>query len=65
MNRSMETNKYIGLTYDEVRALMKTKKADWRVTREDDTSYMVTDDFRLDRYNFEFDKGICTKASMG
>ena len=48
-------------------AIAKAEAADvtWRITREDDESFMVTLDYNPDRVNFEIDDGRVTTASFG
>ena len=48
-------------------AIAKADAADvtWRITREDDEVFMVTQDFDPERVNFEIDDGRVTTASFG
>jgi hypothetical protein len=51
------------LSKTEVLKLLKGK--DYRITREDNTCYMITMDFRIDRWNLAFDNNILTKIKNG
>lgn len=55
----------IGMDRDMGRDLCKENGYSVRVTREDETNYAITMDFRLDRINLELDKGIITKCGVG
>jgi hypothetical protein len=56
---------YVGLT--EQAAIAKAEAADrpWRISREDDEHFMVTQDFVEERVTFEIDDGTVTTATFG
>ena len=56
---------YVGLT--KRAAIEKADAGDtpWRITREDDESFMVTQDYVPERLNFEIDNGTVTTAAYG
>ena len=56
---------YVGLTKKEAIAKAEASDTPWRITREDDESFMVTQDFVENRVNFEIDDGKVTKATNG
>ena len=50
------------------RAAIAAAEADgrpWRIGREDDEQFLVTQDFIEDRVTFEIDDGEVTKATLG
>ena len=55
---------FIGLTRDEASALAEAEGRRWRVGREDDEQYALTDDFIVGRVTFELDDAIVTTASI-
>ena len=56
---------YVGLTKSEAIAKAKATDTPWRITREDDETFMVTQDYNPVRINFEIDDGKVTKATNG
>lgn len=57
---------FVGMSIEDVRAVLK-KSNYWhgRIVKEDGVGYMLTMDFRLDRYNFEVEKGVIVKYDIG
>ena len=71
-NRPTETtgtgavaDSYVGLTKRAAIAKADASDTPWRITREDDEQFMVTQDYVPDRLNFEIDDGTVTKATLG
>jgi hypothetical protein len=56
---------WVGLRKQEAIARAEASDTPWRITREDDESFLVTQDFVEDRINFEVDDGKVTKATYG
>jgi hypothetical protein len=56
---------YVGLTKKEAIAKAEATDTPWRITREDEESFMVTQDYNPARINFEIDNGRVTKATNG
>ena len=56
---------YVGLTKQEAIAKAKATDTPWRITREDQEVFMVTQDYNPERVNFEIDNGKVTKATNG
>jgi hypothetical protein len=56
---------YVGLTEKEAIAKAEASDTPWRITREDDETFLVTQDFVENRINFEIDNGKVTKATYG
>jgi hypothetical protein len=56
---------YVGLTKKEAIAKAESENRQWRVLREDDETFMATQDYVRTRINFEIDKGKVTKATYG
>jgi major membrane immunogen (membrane-anchored lipoprotein) len=56
---------YVGLTKQAAIARADAAGTPWRITREDDESFMVTQDYEPDRLNFEIDDGKVTRATYG
>lgn len=52
-----------GKTKEEAENLLKDSR--YRIVREDGTSYIVTRDYNISRYNLVVEKGIVTKVTMG
>lgn len=63
MNTNNQYDYLLGKSKQEVLKLLKDK--DYRITREDNTCYMITRDFRIDRWNLAFDNNILTKIKNG
>lgn len=45
--------------------LLKAAGSPYRILREDNNAYMVTCDYRLDRYNLTIDNGKVSQVTMG
>lgn len=56
-------NSLIGQTLAS--AEKELKQLNYRIIREDKTTYVITCDFQLDRLNLEVDNGIITTVSYG
>lgn len=56
---------YVGLGKDEAIARAENEGRQWRIGREDDELFAVTDDFVADRVTFEIDDGQVTTATFG
>jgi hypothetical protein len=56
---------WVGLTKKEAIAKAEAEDRQWRILREDDETFMATQDFVEDRINFEIDNGKVTKATYG
>jgi len=56
---------YVGLRKDAAIAKAEASGTPWRITREDDETFMVTLDYDPTRLNFEIDDGIVTRATFG
>lgn len=56
---------YVGLTKRAAIAKADASDTPWRITREDDEQFMVTQDYVPDRLNFEIDDGTVTQATFG
>ena len=61
----LSTDDFLGLTEAEAAAIAEENAIVWRVTRIDDSSNGVTDDFNPGRLNFQIDDGIITSVSLG
>lgn len=55
----------IGKSIEEARAICVDANRSFRVVREDETNFIVTMDFRLDRINVEVDNGIIIGINVG
>ena len=56
---------YVGLTKQRAIARADAAGQPWRIGREDDEQFMLTQDFVPDRVTFEIDDGKVTKATLG
>lgn len=56
---------YVGLTKAAAIARAKAEQRPWRIGREDDEQFMLTQDFVENRVTFEIDDGKVTKATLG
>ncbi|MBM3659450.1 MAG: hypothetical protein FJW95_08080 [Actinobacteria bacterium] len=56
---------YVGLSKRAAIAKADASDTPWRITREDDESFMVTQDYVPERLNFEIDDGTVTTAAYG
>ncbi len=61
----LTTDDFIGLTEDEAAAIADENIMDWRTVRVDDESFVVTEDYRPGRLNFEIDDGVITAVALG
>ena len=55
---------FIGLTRDRASALAEVQGRPWRIGREDDEWFALTDDYVVGRVTFELDEGVVTVASI-
>lgn len=55
----------VGKTKEEAANFCKANGYLPRVTKEDETNFIGTADFRLDRINLRIEKGLVTQASIG
>ena len=55
---------YLGLTREEAAARAAAERRPWRVGREDDKWFALTDDYVVGRVTFELDEGLVTVASI-
>lgn len=62
---TVDASQFIGKDLKSAKKLAKELNLDWRVTKEDGKSSMVTQDLRIDRINFELMKGIVVNAAIG
>ena len=56
---------YVGLTKRAAIAKAEADDRPWRVGREDDEQFALTQDFIPDRVTFEIDDGTVTQATFG
>lgn len=56
---------YVGRTRAQATATANAAGIRWRITRVDDESNMVTQDYDANRLNFEIDDGVVTRATLG
>jgi hypothetical protein len=56
---------YVGLSKRAAIARAEAAGVEWRITREDDEVFLVTQDYLPDRVNFEIDDGTVTKTTTG
>lgn len=55
----------IGRTKEDAEILLTNEGMKYRIVREDDRSYIVTMDLRMDRFNLEIDNGFVTRVEIG
>lgn len=55
----------IGKYEEEALEIISSSKFTYRIIRRDNTNYIVTHDFRLDRLNLEIDNKKITTISIG
>lgn len=55
----------VGLQKDDAINILKKIKAKYRVVKEDEQSYIVTQDYVISRYNLTITKGVVTHVAMG
>ena len=60
-----DASTYVGLTKRAAIARADAAGVPWRVTREDDEEFAVTQDYNPERVNFEIDDGRVTSATFG
>ena len=63
MNTNNQYDYLLGKSKQEVLKLLKDK--DYRITREDNTHYIIIMDFRINRWNLAFDNNILTEIKNG
>jgi hypothetical protein len=56
---------YVGLTKQAAEAKADRDDRPWRIGREDDEQFALTQDFIEDRVTFEIDDGKVTTATLG
>lgn len=56
---------FVGLSIDEATALADREGRAWRIARQDDEQFALTEDYSPDRVNFEVDGGTVTVATAG
>ena len=56
---------YVGLSKRAAIARAEAAEVPWRILREDDEVFLVTQDYLPDRVNFEIDDGTVTKTTTG
>ena len=56
--------KYIGLTPEKATELAEKENLRWRVTKENDERFLLTQDIASNRVNFEVEDNIVTKAEI-
>jgi hypothetical protein len=56
---------YVGMPKADAIAAAEADGRPWRLGREDDEQFLVTQDFIEDRVTFEIDDGVVTKATLG
>ena len=55
---------FVGLTISEATALAEDEGRTWRVGRQDDEGFVLTDDLVPERVTFEIDNGTVTSATI-
>jgi hypothetical protein len=69
MSREVITDNYLrdleGRSEENAVTKILTDGFDYRITRVDQTNYMVTCDFDTERINLEIDLGVVSSGSMG
>src|SRR5262245_4471658 len=63
--KPLPASSYVGLTKKDAIAQAKAHDQPWRIGREDDEQFMLTQDFVPERVTFEIDDGKVTKATLG
>ena len=58
-------DRVIGMTIADAEAAVLEEKKMLRITREDDSYYVATMDFDLNRLNVEVEKGVVVRAAIG
>ena len=61
----LSTDDFLGLTVAEAQEIAEMNVLDWRVTRDGDEFFAVTEDYRPERLNFELDDGVITRVTLG
>lgn len=62
---NFNASQFIGKTQVEAEAIAATQGLISRIARIDDEWFALTQDYRIDRVNFEIDNGLVTKATLG
>lgn len=57
-----DPDEFVGLTFDAAVTLAETQERPWRVGREDDERFALTEDYIVGRVTFELDGGVVTRA---
>lgn len=58
-------NELLGKTLVEAIDIVDFSEYSFRIVREDNNYYGITDDFNTERLNFELDNDLITKVSIG
>lgn len=61
----IDESPYVGLSIDSAIALAVDEGREWRIAREDDQTFALTDDLVAGRVTFQVDDGIVTAADFG
>ena len=64
LTRSASESPYLGLTREEAAARAAAERRPWRIGREDDEWFALTEDYVVGRVTFELDQGLVTVASI-
>ena len=64
LTSSASESPYLGLTREEAAARAAAERRPWRIGREDDEWFALTDDYVVGRVTFELDQGLVTVASI-
>lgn len=56
---------FIGLTLGDAIALAKKEELDYRIVKSDGQDFIITMDLRVDRLNFETEKGFINQVYFG
>ncbi len=59
-----QSESFVGLNADDASALAEDEGRPWRISRQDDETFVLTDDLVPRRVTFEIDDGIVTRASI-
>ena len=59
-----ESGQFIGLAIEDAGALAESQDRPWRVGRQDDELFFLTEDYVVGRVTFEVDDGVVTRASI-
>lgn len=61
----LSTDGFVGLTQDQAETLADENLLVWRITRDGDEFFAVTEDYSPSRLNFELDDGVVTTVTLG